>query len=109
LGVLGVLAEMLQVGLELGVCWWWDGWVGGCWEAGCCKGGWDRGLGCWGVCKGLLGGRGVVWYGMVWYGMVGVLGEFKVQEVKKSGRCVLEGEIDYKSWPWKKLWASCLL
>lgn len=46
---------------------------------------------------------------MVWYGMVGVLGEFKVQEVKKSGRCVLEGEIDYKSWPWKKLWASCLL
>jgi len=52
---------------------------------------------------------GMVWYGMVWYGMVGVLGEFKVQEVKKSGRCVLEGEIDYKSWPWKKLWASCLL
>jgi len=53
--------------------------------------------------------RGMVWYGMIWYGM-GSRGGSASRRLRKVGDAFLkEGEMDYKSWPWKKLWVSCLL
>ncbi len=45
---------MLQVGLELWVCWWWDGWVSGWVGAGrlATAKGVGVGVGCWGVARG---------------------------------------------------------
>ncbi len=43
---------MLQVGLELWVCWWWDGWVGGWVGAG--RLATVKGVGCWVLGVGVL-------------------------------------------------------